>query len=253
MSALGHFLEEEGIATTIISLIRVHSEQVRPPRSLFVPFELGRPLGAPNDPAMQKQVLKAALDLLDRDDGPSFIEDFDYDGAYQEPTEDWQNPAADMAVDTDVSDMAAARAAVRTEVAALRPLYDKAVAQSGRDPVGTSGLAMEQIADYVTAFLGEPPESPPDGARADISVAMILRYAADDLTAFYLHATSAGSLTRDLTPSSVQQTDWFWQQTAAAKVLIALRAKWMDSDNTGLKTVCGRFMIPHMQIHGLGL
>ncbi|MBT5161958.1 MAG: hypothetical protein HOL89_19300, partial [Alphaproteobacteria bacterium] len=49
MSALGHFLEEEGIATTIISLIRVHSEKVRPPRSLFVPFELGRPLGAPND------------------------------------------------------------------------------------------------------------------------------------------------------------------------------------------------------------
>jgi hypothetical protein len=249
VSALGHFLEEEGIATTIISLIRVHSEKVRPPRSLFVPFELGRPLGAPNDPAMQKQVLKAALDLLDRDDGPSFIEDFDYDGAYQVPTEGWQNPAADVAVQADPSDMLAIRTAVQAEVAALKPLYDQAVAQSGRDPVGTSGLAMEQIADYVTAFLGEPPESSPDGARPDISVAMILRYAADDLTAFYLHATSAG----DLTPASVQQTDWFWQQTAAAKVLIALRAKWMDSDNTGLKTVCGRFMIPHMQIDGLGL
>jgi hypothetical protein len=245
VSALGHFLEEEGIATTIISLIRVHSEKVRPPRSLFVPFELGRPLGAPNDPAMQKQVLKAALDLLDRDDGPSFIEDFAYDGAYQAPTEDWQNPAADMAVAADISDMVATRAAVQAEIAALKPLYDQAVAQSGRDPVGTSGLTTEQIADYATAFLGEPPESP----RADISAAMLLRYAADDLSAFYLHATSAG----DLTPSSVQQTDWFWQQTAAAKVLIALRAKWMDSDNTGLKTVCGRFMIPHMQIHGLGL
>jgi len=249
VSALGHFLEEEGIATTIISLIRVHSEKVRPPRSLFVPFELGRPLGAPNDPALQKQVLKAALDLLDRDDGASFIEDFDHDGIYQAPTPGWQNLAADMAVQVDMSNMAATLAAVRAEVAALKPLYDQAVAESGRDPVGTSGLSMDQIADYVTAFLGEPPESAPDGARVDVSVAMILRYAADDLKAFYLHATSAG----DLTPSSVQQTDWFWQQTAAAKVLIALRAKWMDSDNTGLKTVCGRFMIPHMQIHGLGL
>jgi hypothetical protein len=242
---LGHYLEEEGIATTIVSLIRVHSEKVRAPRNLWVPYELGRPLGPPNNPALQKQVLQAALDLLERNDGPGIIEDFDDDDPYQAPTPDWQNPAADVGVEVDVTDVASARAALTAEVTALRPLYDQAVEEANRDPVGISGLSLDQIIDHVTAFLDEPPESPREG----MSSALLMRYAADDLKALYLMAASAG----DVTPSSVQLTDWFWQTTAAAKVLIALRAKWKDSDRKGLKMVCGSFMVPHMQVHGLGL
>ena len=245
MSALGHYLEEEGIATTIISLIRVHSEKVQAPRNLFVPFELGRPLGAPGNPALQKQVLKAALDLLEREGGPSIIEDYDDDGVYQAPAADWVNLAADMGVDVDLGDMDAARAAMQAEVTALKPLYDQAVAETGRDPVGVSGLSMDQIVDHVSAFLGDPPDSP----RDDLSSGMVLRYAADDLKAYYLQAVAAGGGD----PSSVQLTHWFWQQTAAAKVLIALRARWKDGEDKSLKVVCGNFMVPHMQVHGLGL
>ncbi len=47
MGALGHFLERQGIPTTGISLVREHTEVVRPPRALWVTFELGRPLGRP--------------------------------------------------------------------------------------------------------------------------------------------------------------------------------------------------------------
>jgi hypothetical protein len=245
VSALGYYLEDEGIATTIISLIRVHSEKVRAPRNLFVPYELGRPLGAPNDSDTQKRVLKAALDLLVRDDGPCVIEDFDDDSDYQAATSGWVNPAADIGGDVDTNNIAATRAAVQAEVTALKPLFDQAVAESGRDPVGISGLSMDQIVDYIPAFLGDPPDS----LREDMSGSLLMRYAADDLKAYYLQAASAG----DVTPSSVQLTDWFWQQTAAAKVLIALREKWKDSDNKGLKMVCGSFMVPHMQVHGLGL
>ena len=72
MGGLAHYLEEEELATIQISLIRPQTEKTKPPRALWVPFELGRPMGAPNDPEFQKKVLRAALGLLDRDGGPVF-------------------------------------------------------------------------------------------------------------------------------------------------------------------------------------
>ena len=63
MGALGHFLERQGIPTVGISLVCEHTETVRPPRALWVTFELGRPFGLPDDPPFQRRVLKAALDL----------------------------------------------------------------------------------------------------------------------------------------------------------------------------------------------
>ena len=76
MSALAHYFEDEGIATTGISLVREHTAGYRPPRFLWVPFPLGRPFGAPDEPAFQSRVLRAALALLERDDGPVILEDF---------------------------------------------------------------------------------------------------------------------------------------------------------------------------------
>ncbi len=70
MGALAHYLESEGIPTTQISLIREHTETIRPPRALWVPFELGRPLGAPENPAFQRRVLLSALELLEAIQGP---------------------------------------------------------------------------------------------------------------------------------------------------------------------------------------
>jgi hypothetical protein len=58
VGGLAHFIEREGIPTTQISLIRIHTEQIKPPRALSVPFELGRPFGAPNEPAFQRRPVK---------------------------------------------------------------------------------------------------------------------------------------------------------------------------------------------------
>lgn len=70
MGGLGHYLEDEGIPTTQISLIREHTAAMRPPRALWVPFNLGRPLGAPDDQDLQRRVLTAALSLLEAKHGP---------------------------------------------------------------------------------------------------------------------------------------------------------------------------------------
>ena len=76
MSALEHYLEEEGIATVAIALIRPKAERTKPPRALWVPFELGRPLGPPSDAAFQRGVLLAALHMLVEGGGPVRIADF---------------------------------------------------------------------------------------------------------------------------------------------------------------------------------
>jgi hypothetical protein len=62
---VGAELERHGIATVCLSLLRHVSERVRPPRTLFVPFAHGYPLGRPGDPGLQTAILRAALRMLE--------------------------------------------------------------------------------------------------------------------------------------------------------------------------------------------
>jgi hypothetical protein len=61
---IASIIERAGIPTVGISLLRKVSEKVRPPRTLFVPFPFGYPLGKPNQPALQRQVIAASLNLF---------------------------------------------------------------------------------------------------------------------------------------------------------------------------------------------
>lgn len=63
-------IERENITTTSVSLLREVTSIIHPPRALWVPFKMGFPLGAPNDPPLQHQVIAAALSLLERTDVP---------------------------------------------------------------------------------------------------------------------------------------------------------------------------------------
>lgn len=65
MSTLAHVLEAAGLVTVALGSIREQIYNTAPPRGLFCDFPLGRPLGKPNDPEFQHQVLAAAFDLVD--------------------------------------------------------------------------------------------------------------------------------------------------------------------------------------------
>lgn len=69
-------IEKTGIPTVGLSLLREVTERVRPPRSLFVPFALGYPLGRPREPLLQRQILRSALHLLERSDPLPILEDY---------------------------------------------------------------------------------------------------------------------------------------------------------------------------------
>ena len=63
-------LDNVGIATVSISMLEEISRRVRPSRALLVPFDLGFPLGPPFERKLHGRLLKAALNLLYRDDVP---------------------------------------------------------------------------------------------------------------------------------------------------------------------------------------
>ena len=58
--------------------MREHTEKIKPPRALFVPFRHGYPLGRPHEPELQHAVIEAALRLLEDDSlAPPALVDFD--------------------------------------------------------------------------------------------------------------------------------------------------------------------------------
>jgi hypothetical protein len=234
VSALGHYLEEEGIASVAISLIRPQTGNTKPPRALWVPFELGRPFGPPCDAAFQKRVLLAALRLLERDDGPVVIEDFPDDDPRARPDPAWLPPLPEVAA-SGLPEVLAQR--LEAEIASLRQAHARWRSQHGYSTVGLSGFSPGESGRYVAAWLrGAAPASPREGYSAPL----LLRFAIDDLKAYYLES-AAGTGGR---PSSRQLGDWLWNATACGAGLHALRAMYRDSDDDRLKLIAGNFIVP---------
>jgi hypothetical protein len=69
-------IESEGIPTVSIALLKEVVEKVRPPRSLWVPFPMGYPVGEPGRPETQRRVLLQALELLSLHSPSPILEDY---------------------------------------------------------------------------------------------------------------------------------------------------------------------------------
>jgi hypothetical protein len=226
VGALGHFLEREGIPTVGISLVREHTEIIRPPRALWVTFELGRPLGKPDDAAFQTRVLRAQLDMLQRTDGPLLI-DYPEDVEGEVDLTGWVCPISLAPRPADT---------LAAEIDRLTTWYDRAVATRGRTTVGTSGLDMPAAGRLVTAALDGP--LPP---------AQALKLAVDDLRAFYLEAASAFPDPG----TSKTRTAWFWDETLFAKALLALQPKLAASADPQHRVLGALTLIPATERHRL--
>jgi len=57
-------IERVGIATIGISIVREYSEKVQPPRTVFLRWPFGHPLGEPGKPEQQRAVVLEALRAL---------------------------------------------------------------------------------------------------------------------------------------------------------------------------------------------
>lgn len=242
MSALAHYIERAGIPTVVISLVREHSERIRPPRTLWTPFELGRPLGAPGDAAFQRRVLLAALETLAETAGPVLADFADdapsgVDGGGGEGP--WACPVRFPKPEAQASDPESLQAQVEREVQSLAPWHERArERRGGRTTAGLSGLAPAAIVSFLAGYAERGEEtSPGDG----VAFSRYLKHALDDLLAWYQEAATAQP---GPTPSGRELTAWFWGETKASRLFLAVRERGSESEDPAIRFVVKALLVP---------
>jgi len=236
---IAHFIEEEDVPTAGISLIRPHTETIKPPRALWVPFELGHPMGAPDNPAFQRRVLLALLELLEAPDGPQLVDfpDDEPEGADDVTVLACPVNFAQGLVESGGTDQV--QVAFHREMMAMRPWYDMSVAKRQRTTVGASGIDLDKLGDFIYAFVkGEEPEDP----RDDIALVYTIKLAVEDLKSYYIEGITAQP--GQAGASSQVLSDWFWDETVAGKVLLEVKKVCENSTDKMMNMIGSHFIVP---------
>jgi hypothetical protein len=241
-------IEVCGIATTSISLVRRFTEAVRPPRALWVPFPFGRPLGAPRNVSAQHLVIREALELLSRSEGPVLEElilppELEHlDAKHQTLGRSCGPNGCDLetilaAADSGQPVLVGPRpydgdfTAVCQELVRLagshRRYYDLF---GGRTQVGFSGVTPETIAEaanVVHRFVGGEKIVPHErGAAEPISEKQFIRLSIDDVKAFCLEARLAED--ESAIENAAKANDWLWIDSRVGSLLAAARDRLIE-------------------------
>ena len=226
------------MATVTLSFIREHAERLRSPRTLWVPFELGRPLGVPNDPAFQRRVIDAAFALLSRPSGP-VLEEYPEQAPRSEGEDEmWGCPVALPAPEPGETGADQLVARFRAEVALLRPWFEQARGDRQRTAFGLSGLAPESIdalVETLARFGAGEDVIAPAGVRRPLP--SLFRYLADDARTYYLEAATAQP--RRVAPDGKALAHWLYRETVLGDVLHRVRDRLAGSDDPDEKRAQG--------------
>lgn len=239
MGALGHYLERAGIPTAQISLIREQTAAIKPPRALWVPFMLGRPFGAPDAADFQRKVLHTLLKLFEAQSGP-VLEDFNDDAPGSTASDADATFACPVSFARAPADDTDPGAALQREIAQLAPWYDLARKRRGRSTFGISGLSIEQAAAHAASYLATPATP-----YAGLSAGVALKRACDDIKAWYYEAVAAQ-------PGNLKAKDiehWFWHETAAAGVFLAIQQVCLHSSDKSLLPLGKNSLVPRAVLH----
>jgi D-proline reductase (dithiol) PrdB len=212
-------LEQTGLTTVTYSLVREHTEKLKPPRAVFVPFPFGSPLGRPSRVEEQLSVLRTGLGLTAAERGPvllDFPEPADLDPGAGSPVQ-----ASTVPDRMEVADLA-------LEVSATRGYWQQWYTQHGRTAVGLSGvdpLRFRGVVRYLEAYLaGEEPRRPVDSVASTPS---FVRHCVEDVRAMYFEAR----LFTHPDESAAERQRWFWAQTEFGSFLRQLQRHMEQSDD----------------------
>ena len=210
---LARVFEATNLSTVQITLIKEHTEKVRPPRALFCGFPYGLALGKPNDADFQHRVLAAAFSLLDRDAGP-VLEEFLEDVV---PATAPSAPAPERPADPAF------------ELTGLRGYYTQFVERYGRTAVGLSGVPQTRFRGIVRLLEQYVADGSLDGLEhpEGVTALQYLRYLCDDLKAFYREAYLAQHPNAD----GARVEAWLWHETAMGDLIRRVRDRVKASDD----------------------
>lgn len=207
--------------TTGVSLVRENTLSMQPPRALWVSFPLGRPLGKAGDPEFQHGVIRAALQLLERNAGP-VLEDYPLDVPALNQDTVAACPVAFVTPDVDDGTW---QVQLGRELQALKPWYELSLRRrGGRTLVGISEQAPEQNVEQLAQLL--------DDALQPRDIVWLKR-AIEDIKAYYTEAMTAQPGDYDAAAIQAQ----FWQQSRFGAALLLLYRQFQDSDDASLQMV----------------
>ena len=198
-------MEAHGLATLTIGSVAEHLTKVAPPRGLQCHFPLGRPLGKPNDPQFQHEVLKALFSLLDAP-GPrldTFPETIDA-------------TASEALVCTLPPRMNEGLHPAVDEAQAIRAAYDRAVNKHGN----RIGAAREISADQVPAAIGAFVKIADGTAWQEAGIPGNPMRVAQDIRGYY--QTAATELAIGSYGAWAGET-WFYEQTETGRLILEVR------------------------------
>ncbi len=200
---------------------------------------MGHPLGAPDDPAFQKRVLKDVLALLESPGPPPVLVDYPEDEPENDEITVLSCPVNFALSADETEDADPMLTALHREMTAMRPWYDMAVNKRKRTTVGVSTIDLEKLGDFIYAFVkGEEPENP----VADTPVVYTLKYAVEDLKSYYIEGITAQPGQSGASSQVLQ--DWFWEETVAGKVLLELKKVCEASSDRMMSMVGSHFVVP---------
>ena len=224
MSVLAHVLEAAGIATVVLSSIRPMAEKTAPPRALHCEFPLGRPLGKPLDPEFQHDVLRRAFALLDEPAGPVLVDHPEVIEADDQPLACSLPPRYDPDVPACVD-----------EARGLRKAYDRALASRGVTSVGRA-VSADQVPEALAVLqrIADGEDWTTAGIPGGNTIAVC-----HDIRTYYEEA--ALELVDGPLPGGRAMEDWFFDQTAAGRTMLAARVAIRDA---GAKMPIWFYMVP---------
>ena len=187
---------------------------------------------------MQTGVLKAALELLDAE-APT-IQTFPYTS----------NEAGDAEAAAWVCPVSFAQASaekslqqrIEAEVQLLKPWFDLGIRERGYSAANASGLEMETLIRWLCEFLLD--ETPAQSPQPPAPLGVAFKLAVEDLKAFYMEAITVQPGKRRMQ----EINDWFWDKTAAAELLWALRASLSQHPDDDLRLHAQFTLVPEVQV-----
>ena len=218
---------------------------MHPPRALYVPFELGRPFGTPNDPGLQRCVLLDALKLLERTDGP-LIEDFEFSSAdrkkINEDNEGWACLVNLAIPPNNLNDIQRLTIDLKQEVTLLQPWYQESIKNfNGRRLDGLTVHSPLKIIDLLVSFIIDPDIK---SFLSNQPIGRALKLTSDDLKYFYFQSAMA----RPTNISDNQLENWCYGETLAGKLLINIRAICLGHENEVLQLIGRTNFVPNSML-----
>ena len=216
---------------------------MKPPRTLWVTFPLGRPLGNPNDPEFQRDVLRQALNLLNEPEGPVLT---DYPGDVDDAQTEHTMPACPVDFSPRNRELTSIELLLQQfelEFNFMHTWFTIGCEQKGRTTSGVSTLNFDEILRLYSDFITG---NQTGLEKFEQGLADTLRLAAEDLKSCYFEALSSqpGQPT-----DAATLANWFWGETYAAAVINEVRKKCLEHDTKEMGLAGKLLLIPRNQMY----